>query len=198
MATRLPGLAHLQQIAAAFYAGARSRDEARSDVIDVMAGQLQCSRVSLWRFDGAPGALKLLCLASKATGAELATSERSLHEAEYRGYFDVLVRTGMYVGHDTLHDPHLEAMRENYLLPCNVLSMLDAAFTVNGRAYGMVCCEQSDRLRHWRAEEIRNLRALVTKLAMLMAAAGDEALWATPSRPMAPILRRPQEPQGNP
>ena len=114
MATRLPGLAHLQEIGAAFYAGARSRDEARSDVIDVIAGQVQCSRVSLWRFDGTPGALKLLCLASKVTGAELVTSEHSLHEAEYRDYFDALVRTGMYVGHDTMHDPHLQPMRESY------------------------------------------------------------------------------------
>ena len=193
MATHLPGLARLQEIGAAFYAGACSRDEARSDVIDVIAGHLRCSRVSLWRFDGTPDALKLLCLASKVTGAELVTSERSLDEAEYRDYFDVLARTGMYVGHDTMHDPHLRPMRESYLLPGNVLSMLDAAFTVNGRAYGMVCCEQTDRRREWLAEEIRDLRALVAKLALLMAAGGDEALWASPSRPMAPILPRPQE-----
>ena len=194
MVTRLPGLARLQEIGAGFYAGSRNRDEARSDVIDVIAGQLQCSRVSLWRFDGTPGALRLLCLASKVTGAELVTSERSLLEAEYRDYFDLLVRTGMYVGHDTMHDPHLQPMRENYLLPNKVLSMLDAAFTVNGRAYGIVCCEQTDRVREWRAEEIRDLRAIVAKLALLMAAADDEALWASPSRPMAPISHRLQEP----
>ena len=194
MVTRLPGLARLQQIGAAFYSGACSRDEARSAVIDVIAGHLQCSRVSLWRFDGAPGALTLLCLASQATGGVLVTSERSLIETEYRDYFDALVRTGMYVCHDATHDPHLQPMRENYLVPNSVLSMLDAAFTVNGRAYGMVCCEQTDRLREWQAEEIRDLRALVAKLALLMAAAGDEVLWAAPSRPMAPIFRRPQEP----
>ena len=93
-----------------------------------------------------------------------------------------------------MHDPHLQPMRENYLLPGKVLSMLDSAFTVNGRAYGMVCCEQTDSRRDWHAEEIRDLRALVAKLALLMAAAGDEALWASPSRPMAPVFRRSQEP----
>lgn len=194
MVTRLPGLARLQDICAAFYAGGCSRDEARAAVIDVIAGQLRCSRVSVWRFDGTPGALRLLCLASTVTGAELVTSERSLLEAEYRDYFDGLVRTGMYVANDTMHDPHLQAMHENYLLPSGVLSMLDAAFTVNGRAYGTVCCEQTDRQREWRVGEIRDLRALVAKLALLMAAAGDEALWASPSRPMTPIFRQPPEP----
>ena len=191
MVTPLPGLARLQEIGTAFYSGAYSRDEARAAVINVISGQLQCSRVSLWRFDGMPGALSLLCLASKQTGAELVTTERSLLETEYRDYFDVLVRTGTYVCHDTAHDPHLQPMRDNYLLPGKVLSMLDAAFTVNGRAYGMVCCEQTDRVREWRADEVRDLRAIVAKLALLMAAAGDEALWAAPSRPMSPIARRP-------
>jgi GAF domain-containing protein len=193
MATRMPGLANLQHIGAAFYSGARSRDESRSAVIDVISSHLQCSRVSLWRFDGSAGALRLLCLASKAAGGELVTSERSLLETEYRDYFDVLVRTGTYAAHDAMHDPHLRPMHESYLLPNKVLSMLDAAFTVNGRVYGMVCCEQTDRMRQWRAEEIRDLRALVAKLALLMAAAGDELLWAAPSRPMTPVFRRPQE-----
>lgn len=194
MVTRPIGLERLQRIGAAFYSGETSRDDARSAVIDLITGQLGCSRVSLWRFDGPPGALRLLCLASKVAGGELFTSEHSLLEAEYRDYFDMLVRTGMYVGNDALADPLLQPMRENYLLPNGVLSMLDAAFTVNGRAYGMVCCEQTDRLREWRPEEIRDLRAIVAKLAFLMAAAGDTALWSSPSRPMAPIARKPPAP----
>ena len=56
-----------------------------------------------------------------------------------------------------------------------------------------MCCEQTDRLREWRAEKIRDLRAIVAKLALMMAAAGDEALWASPGRPMSPIVRRSQE-----
>lgn len=194
MPNRLPGLKRLQEIGAAFYSGACSRDEARSALIDVIIDRLRCSRVSLWRFDGAPGALRLLCLASKVAGGELVTAERSLQEAEYREYFDVLGRTGMYVGNDTVHDPHLQAMRVSYLLPNGVLSMLDAAITVNGRAYGTVCCDQTDRRREWQAEEIRDLRALVAKMALLMASGGDEVLWSTPSRPLVPTRRRLVEP----
>ena len=131
MASRFIGLARMQDIGTAFYAGERSRDESRSAVIDVITEHLGCSRVSLWRFDGEPGALRLLCLASKGVGGALVTSERSLIEAEYRDYFDALVRTGMYVSTDAMTDARLQPMRENYLLPHGVLSMLDAAFTLN-------------------------------------------------------------------
>ena len=136
MVTRLPGLARLQDIGAAFYSGVCSRDEARAAVIDVISGQLQCSRVSLWRFDGTPGALRLLCLASKVTGGALVTSERSLLEAEYRDYFDALVRTGMYVGVDTMHDPHLQPVRE---LPVAERRAIDARRCVH---------RQRARVRH--------------------------------------------------
>ena len=183
-------LVRLQEISATYLAGKFSRAGAHAAVIDVIIGRLQCSRVSLWRVDGAPGQLALLCFASKKTGAALVTRELRLPESEYRAYFGGLVRTGMYISDDAMADADLLPMRANYLVPNQVRSMLDAAFLVNGRAYGMVCCEQTDALRRRRADEIAALRGIVVKLALLMASAGDAVLWGSPSRPMAPIPPR--------
>ena len=180
----------LQQIATAFYADEMTRDAARSAVIDVVLGRLKCSRVSLWRFDGEPGSSRLLCFASKFSGQALVTRQRALHEQEYSAYFDALVRSGMYASADAMSDANLAPMRASYLVPNRVHSMLDAAFMVNGRAFGMVCCEQTDALRAWRTDEIADLRAIVAKLAMLMVSARDEVLWATPSRAMRVARRR--------
>lgn len=177
----------LQQIATSFYADEITRDAARSAVIDVIFGRLKCSRISLWRFDGEPGALRLLCFASKASGQALLTSERDLLEHEYSDYFNGLVRSGIYASLDALSDANLAPMRASYLLPHGVRSTLDAAFMVNGRVFGMVCCEQTDAIRAWRSDEIADLRAIVAKLAMLMVSARDEVLWATPSRAMQPM-----------
>jgi len=180
-------LLQLQEICAAFYSGKSTRDQARSAVIDVIFGRLHCSRVSLWRFDGDGDALSLLCFASKVAGGTLDTTTSRLQECEYRDYFDGLVVTGMYVSVDAMADPALQPMRDNYLAALNVRSLLDAAFMVNGRAYGMVCCEQTDAVRPWRPDEIAALRTLVAKLALLMAGAADLALWSSPSLPMAPL-----------
>ena len=180
-------LTHLEDISRAFYAGQISRNEARWAVIDVVLLRLRCSRVSLWRFDDEAGGRSLLCFAAKAAGAELDVTERRLRESEYRDYFDGLVNTGMFVSVDAMADPLLQPMHERYLVANGVRSLLDAAFLVNGRAYGMVCCEQTDAIRRWRADEIAALRALIAKLALLMAVAGDEALWKSPSLPMQPL-----------
>ena len=82
-------------------------------------------------------------------------------------------------------------MRDNYLLPNDVRSMLDAAFLVNGRVYGMVCCERTRQVRPWRADDVHALRAIVARLALLMAGANDPVLWASPSVAMAPLMQRP-------
>ncbi|MEP7294787.1 MAG: GAF domain-containing protein [Burkholderiales bacterium] len=180
-------LSRLQEISGAFYAGKMARDDARSAVIDLIFARLRCSRVSLWRFDGVPGDLKLLCFASKREGGALDTLPAQLHEREYRDYFDALVHNGMFVSVDAMADPALEPMRESYLVANHVRSLLDAAFMVNGRAYGMVCCEQTDTIRRWSTAEVIALRAMVAKLALLMASGGDEILWSSPSLPMGPL-----------
>ena len=73
----------------------------------------------------------------------LDTNERRLHRSEYRAYFNALILKGTYRSDDAMNDPALQPMRESYLVPHHVVSMLDAAFLLNGRAYGAICCEES-------------------------------------------------------
>jgi GAF domain-containing protein len=180
-------LNQLQSIAANFYTQKIDRNTARSEVIDVFLSELQCSRVSLWRFDGEPGSMRLLCFAAKIAGEPLDTAPGQLLEHEYADYFDHLITSGIYVCHDALADAHLLPMRKNYLAPNHVCSLLDGAFMLNGRAYGMVCCEQTDAPRRWHADDVAALRAMVGKVALIMASANDTELWKTPSLSMDPI-----------
>ena len=190
----------LQEILGEFYAGRIERDACRSAVIDVVLRRIGCPRVSLWKFEGDTGSLKLLCFASKQAGGKLDTAERRLGEAEYRDYFNALIERGIYVSSDALNDPALAPMREPYLVAHNVRSLLDAAFTLNGRAYGMVCCEETEARRDWRAGDVAALRALVSRLALLMSGAPESALWTTPSLPLRALAGEagPVEPDDRP
>lgn len=80
----------------------------------------------------------------------------------------------------------------------SVKSLLDAAFMLNGRAYGMVCCEETAAPRAWRAGDVFALRAIVTRLALLMSGAADSVLWSTPSRPLQVIAAEPPPPTAGP
>ncbi|MGZ5131523.1 MAG: GAF domain-containing protein [Caldimonas sp.] len=181
----------LHEILGRFYAGRIDRNQARSSVIDVVLERIGCSRVSLWKFDGDEADLSLLCFASKVAGGELDVTERRLKQREYCDYFNALIERGTYVSADAMNAPALQAMREAYLVPNNVLALLDAAFTLNGRAYGMICCEETQATRAWRAGEVFALRAIVTRLALLMSGHADSLLWSTPSRPLHAIAAEP-------
>lgn len=174
----------LQEILSEFYAGRTGRDETRSALADVVLERIRCARVSLWKFEGEGDDLSLLCFASKSSGGALDTSERRLLRSEYGSYFNALVEKGTYVADDAMHDPALQSMRDNYLVSNNVLSMLDAAFLLNGRAYGTVCCEETAAPRHWRSGDVAAIRAIVTKLAVVMSGAPESILWVTPSVPL--------------
>lgn len=186
-------LRRIEGIAADFYAGAIDRDTARSALTDEVIDWVDCSSVSLWRFDGAPGSLVLRCFAVKSQGALLANVDSIIRQDEFRAYFDALIETGVYISDDAGIDPTLAPMRRSYLGPFQVRSMLDAAILVNGRAYGMVCCEQADHQRHWRPDEIAGLRAIAARIARVTAAANDPALWGSPSLPLVPLPTAPDQ-----
>lgn len=189
MKTQEADAARLGELLGEFYAGRIDRNTCRSGVIDIVLARIGCQRVSMWKFEGGAGRLNLLCFASKTAGGVLDTTERRLDQDEYRDYFNALIERGTYVSSDAMNDPALQPMREPYLVANNVRSLLDAAFMLNGRAYGMVCCEETVATRDWRAGDVMALRSIVTRLALLMSGAPESALWTTPSLPLQSLAR---------
>ena len=169
-------------------------DSTKSAVIDVILARMRCHRVSMWRFDGAGADLTLLCFASKTADGAVDTSERRLRRHEFIAYFNGLVGNGTYMSVDAMNDPALQPMRENYLLANNVVSMLDAAFVLNNRTYGMVCCEEPHR-REWKASDVMGLRAIVNRIALLMWNAPDSILLRRPSLPLRVIVDESEAPR---
>jgi hypothetical protein len=185
--------ARLQELLGDMYAERTSRAETQSAVIDVVLARLRCARVSMWKFDGVGDEQTLLCFASKTAQGHFDNSDRRLRKPEFIDYFNSLVGAGTYLSVDAMNDPALGPMRAGYLVPNNVVSMLDAAFVLNNRAYGMVCCEEPHR-REWKPSDVVSLRAIVNKVALLMWNAPDSVLLKTPSLPLRVLLDEPSEP----
>lgn len=179
--------ARLQDLLGELYAERAARAETQSAVVDVVLARLRCARVSMWKFDRVGDELTLLCFASKTADGVFDTSERRLRRAEYIDYFNSLVDAAAYASVDAMNDPALQPMRESYLVANNVVSMLDAAFVLNNRTYGMVCCEEPQR-RDWTTGDTVSLRAIVNKIALLMWNAPDTILLRTPSLPLRVLV----------
>jgi hypothetical protein len=179
--------ARLQELLGELYAERAARADTQSAVVDVVLARLRCARVSMWKFDRVGDELTLLCFASKTADGVFDTSERRLRRAEYIDYFNSLVDAAAYASVDAMNDPVLQPMRQSYVVANNVVSMLDAAFVLNNRTYGMVCCEEPQR-RDWTPADRVSLRAIVNKIALLMWNAPDTVLLRTPSLPLRVLV----------
>ena len=166
--------------------------DARAAVAQVVLDRIDADRVSFWRFVQPEGradhSLELHCFAARWRGKPLDACHDRLVLDEYRDYWNALIERGTIVSPDAMHDPVLAPMREPYLQKHDVRSLLDATFALNGRAYGMICCEVMGRRVAWRPADVQALRAIATKLAVLLAGSDDVSnLWSNPSLPLKQI-----------
>ena len=190
--------ARLQKLFGDLYAERLGRAEMQSAVFDVVLDRMRCARVSMWEFDGDGEDLSLFCFAAKTSAGTFdASGDGRLQRAEFMHYFNGLVDSGIYMSADAMNDPALQPMRARYLIPFNVVSMLDAALVLNSRTYGMVCCEEPYR-REWQLADVMSLRAIVNKIALLMWNAPESKLLNATSLPLRAILSVPEAPPPDP
>ena len=190
--------ARLQKLFGDLYAERMPRAEMRSAVFEVILQRLRCARVSMWKFEGSGDELALVCFASKTAGGEFRFENQGrLQRDEFIHFFNGLVDSGIYMSFDALNDPALQPLRRHYLIPNNVVSMLDAAVIVNNRTYGMVCCEEPYR-REWQVGDATAMRAIINKISLLMWNAPDAKLLNSPSLPLRAMRAEPEEPPPDP
>ena len=191
--------ARLQRIVGDHADGRLPCHDARAAVAEVVLDRVDADRVSFWRFVHpevrGDRSLELHCFAARWRGKPLDACDDRLVLDEYRAYWNAVIVRGTLASADALHDPVLAPMRPGYLEKHDIRSLLDAAFSLNGRAYGMICCETMGRRVAWRTTDVQALRAIATRLAVLLASSdGVAELWNNPSLPLAQIEPTPLSP----
>ncbi len=127
-----------------------------------------CSMASLWRLDGVAGTRALTCLAASTENPACSVAGHSLDEQVLPDYLGQLASRGLFRSDDTWTDPRLEGIRDHYLRPMGVRSLLDAAFQLNGRTFGVVCLEQYEQPRHWSTHDEADLRRAARMISLAL------------------------------
>lgn len=176
----------LRQLAAAHSSGMLSDDDFLQQVCVVATERLRCNRGSLWRFDATGERRWLRCLAMHDEQPAESVVGSELNEADYREYFAALSETGVFESADALNDPRLAKLRDGYLVPLKVHSVLDVAFNVNGVNFGILCCEQVGEVRQWRTQDMAEIRRIGSVLSLALSAPRAGPAWL-PTQP-APMV----------
>ena len=144
----------------AFDVGGGGIEDYRRAVAQALRERFACSLATLWRLDGEPGARAITCVAALSDEPEHDPTGVVITESQLPEYLAVLAEQGLFNSCDAQADPRLAGILDDYLRPQRVRGLLDAAFSVNGRTFGVLCLEQRDVPREWtRADEIDLRRA---------------------------------------
>ncbi|MCS7251670.1 MAG: GAF domain-containing protein [Thermoflexus sp.] len=129
-----------------------SPEKALARIAWVAAETLQVSRVNIWRLDERNEWLQCLVHVEWPSG-EVRKGDL-LWAADYPAYFEALRQGRAVDAVDARHDPRTRELRESYLEPLGIFSLLDAPIRQAGRVTGVICHEQVGTIRRWTPEEV--------------------------------------------
>ncbi|WP_286233398.1 sensor domain-containing diguanylate cyclase [Thalassotalea sediminis] len=121
------------------------------DILHEAQQVLNVSRITVWLLKPK----KLVCVANTDWHQSEVPSELPiLLKQDYPAYFDAIKFGEAIIANNATTDQRTLEFNETYLKPQNIKSMLDTIIFENGFPAGVVCCEQTKRLRKWKKHEV--------------------------------------------
>jgi GAF domain-containing protein len=120
-------------------------DDAIRRIIERAADLLEVERVSVWEFTEDRKAIVCDDLFVRSTRVH----ERPRPVSSCPRYLATLESSLTLAADDAQRDPRTSELAESYLIPHDVISMLDAPIRRDGRLVGVVCHEQVGRAHQW-------------------------------------------------
>ncbi len=118
----------------------------------ISAEALNVERVSIWLYTEDRTALE--CKSMYCLSRQKHTSGERLEAVDYPHYFSALEEGRALIMDDARNSPVTSELRQNYLDPLGIESMLDTPIIYRGRVEGVVCNEHVGSLRKWSSKDV--------------------------------------------
>lgn len=135
-------------------------------VTELLAREMGCSRVSIWRLS--PGRDQLVCEDLYLPDLGEHQEGGALPRSRFPGYFWCLEGSRAIVAPEARTHPGTSCLSDDYLVPLDVHSLLDSPILRKGKVTGVVRCEQTGRPRPWPPSDLLTVRMAT----MLVGSAG--------------------------
>lgn len=136
---------------------------AKKTLAETAAQALQTDRVSFWLFADDKQSMHCIELFDASTNTH---DEGALLKTEhFPQYFKAIQKETRVNASDARTDPRTMEFLADYLIPHDIMSMLDAGIFIHGKLAGVTCCEHTKEKRIWQSDE----ESFVSTLSSLMA-----------------------------
>jgi hypothetical protein len=125
--------------------------EAFSIVVKKSAEALAVARVGIWLLSD--DKQSLVCYAMYDGQTKKFSKCQPLMVSDYPSYFKSIFKENRIFVNDVLTDERVKELKDGYLKPKGISSLLDAGVTIEGHLAGVVCFEHVGQKRNWEVDE---------------------------------------------
>jgi transcriptional regulator with PAS, ATPase and Fis domain len=155
-------------------------EAAIQNILEMDSRTLGVDRVSLWLFNEDHSEIKCEALyKGKEDIHEKGNARRTRHSSHY---FEALENSRVLAVAHAQGDPRTDELKDDYLRPLGIQSLMDLPVRLNGALIGVVFHEHTDQPREWNVDEQDFAASIADAISLAFAAAerqrADEALRA--------------------
>jgi hypothetical protein len=187
----MPDQPDLQVISGRLERGEIDSAQYLEQLMRFVARQIGCSRAGLRLFVETAAGRALRCVAMFDASLDRMVTAIDIPSPADGLYLECLQRDGSVSASQALTDPVTSGALRPYLQACNVVSLMDMSFSVNGVLFGTFSCEQLGSPVDWTQRQLQALRKIASRASLtlmhVVSASVDTApgaLWesSTPNR----------------
>ncbi|CAN5896180.1 hypothetical protein BH11BAC7_BH11BAC7_19530 [soil metagenome] len=126
-------------------------EEALHEIAVVSSRTMGVTRMNIWKIDEGFTSIRSLVNYDKNKGGFI--ENVSLYVNELPNYFQLLQKEIIIATTDSMNHPRTAEIREIYLKPAGILSLLDIPVRIAGKMVGIACFEDTQQMRDWNVSE---------------------------------------------
>jgi len=127
--------------------GSGTLEEALTEVCRIAAGAMEVARVNIWKFgDGLTSITSIVNYDNRYT--ELLPNS-TLYRYQIPKYFRLFETEEIIPTEDALNSPNTEELKVGYLDLHGIRSLMDVPVRISGKMIGLVCFEDTKKIREW-------------------------------------------------
>ena len=125
---------------------------------EIATDALNAHRVGVWLYNDDKA--RIVCQDRFDRDTTTHSSGEELRARDYPRYFAALLTGRLLDVDDAIEDERTSEFANTYLKKHGILSMMDAAISINGEVVGVLCIENRLQRRHWTVDEKNFARAV--------------------------------------
>ena len=139
---------------------------AKKVIAEIAADAMQTERISIWLFSDDESELN--CIELYEAESKVHSEGPKLITSDNHRYFSAIRKDSRINSPDVNSDSRLAELKDDYFIPLEIKSLIDAGIFIEGRLAGILSFEQVGHKREWFADEESFVSTISTLIAQVL------------------------------